>query len=296
MNSIMTYSKTIKPYLKWAGGKQQIVIELLKLFPEDFNNYLEPFLGGGAVFFNLFHQIDNNAFLSKKKVFLNDLNSYLVNTYVCLAENTTKIVFELNSFEKKHFKNPEEYYYSQRKIFNDFVKINKITKKNKFKLAALFIYLNKSCFNGLWRVNKKNLFNVPWNKLNKVSLYNLKNIQNCSHLLKKYVILSKLDFYEFVKKKIKSNDPPYIPLSTTANFSNYTKNSWTDKDNERLRDILFYVDKIGGKFMMTNSNSLLSYKLFGQWKIKEIKVHRFIKALKKEKKRKKIKEVIITNY
>ncbi|GAA6238534.1 MAG: hypothetical protein SPLM_06510 [Spiroplasma phoeniceum] len=197
----------IKPFLKWVGGKTQLIDEIKKRMPKEFNRYFEPFIGGGSLFIN----IHNNKNI---KSVINDISSELINSYKAVQANPKKLIKLLDEHEKKHLLNPKEYYY----LVRDQDRNKNWNQEDIFVKAARLIYLNKACFNGIYRVNKDGYFNVPWNKKLKVKLYDKDNIINLSKLLnsnveiinddfetvcENAVVGKKLRFYKNINKVIK---------------------------------------------------------------------------------------------
>ena len=274
----------VAPFLKWVGGKRQLMPSIVEHLPENIKNlnYSEPFIGGGAV---LFH-------LQPKNAIINDFNEELVNVYNVIKNNLSELIADL----KKHDNNAD-YFYEIRGLdrteqFNDLTPVQR---------ASRIIFLNKTCFNGLWRVNSSGDFNVPSNGSKRFRISWLA-LQRCWLLFRDHATLSCGGYAEFLWSKVRKGDfvfldPPYIPLSTTSSFTSYTQDGWTDRDNLQLADILSQLDSIGVKFLMTNSSSPLVYELFGKWNIQEVKAHRFVKALSGSGgKRDKVEETVITNY
>ena len=275
-----------KPFVKWAGGKRQIMKEIKKLLPEDYNTFYEPFVGGGAVFFELFNSYG-------KKAVLNDYNSELMNVYKCLKDEELfdKLCSELNKHEANH---SEEYYYEIRNMDRDKKSISKLSE---YKRAARTIYLNKACFNGLYRVNSKNEFNVPFGKKEKVNTYDGQNlgIVHCILGFNDVELLSG-DFEEAVKGAKKGDfiylDPPYD--SDTTTFNDYTENGFDKSEQVRLACLFKELSDKGCYVMLSNHNTKLINDLYKDLNIHVIKAQRNINA--NGKKRGKVEEVIITNY
>jgi len=272
-----------KPFVKWAGGKRQIMSELKKYMPDRFNTYYEPFVGGGAVFFEI----------APKKAVLNDYNKELMNVFNCIKdeEKFEKMCNELNHHEAYH---SEDYYYEVRDQDRNKNKFNKLAD---YKRAARTIYLNKACFNGLYRVNSKNEFNVPFGKKIKVNTYEGQNlgIVHCILNFNDIELLS-TDFEEAVKKAKKGDfvylDPPYD--SDTTTFNSYTEDGFGKGEQKRLADLFKELDKRGCYVMLSNHNTKLIRELYKDYNIHVIKAQRNINA--NGKKRGKVEEVIITNY
>lgn len=272
-----------KPFVKWAGGKRQIMNEIMKYVPFNYNTYYEPFVGGGAVFFEL----------APKKAVLNDFNKELINVYECIKDESKfeKMCVELNRHEANH---SEEYYYSVRNLDRDKKSFNKIAD---YKRAARTIYLNKACFNGLYRVNSKNEFNVPFGKKAKVNTYEGQNL-GVVHCILNFndIKLLSTDFEEAVKTAKKGDfiyfDPPYD--SDTSTFNSYTEEGFGKKEQERLAKLYKKLSDRGCYVMLSNHNTKLVRELYKDFNIHVIKAKRNINA--NGKKRGKVEEVIITNY
>lgn len=275
-----------KPFVKWAGGKRQIMTELKKYIPENYDTFFEPFVGGGALFFELFRT-------HGKKAVLNDSNKELINVYECLKDEDMfeSVCKELDHHEKNH---SEEYYYSIRNIDRDPKKFNRLSE---VKRAARTIYLNKACFNGLYRVNSKNEFNVPFGKKTKINTYDGQNlgIVHCILDFNDVELLSG-DFEDAVKKAKKGDfiylDPPYD--SDTSTFNDYTENGFDKNEQVRLACLFKELSDRGCFVMLSNHNTKLINDLYKDFNIHVIKAQRNINA--NGKKRGKVEEVIITNY
>ena len=272
-----------KPFVKWAGGKRQILNELKKYIPYDYDTYYEPFVGGGAVLFEL----------SPKNAVLNDYNEELINVYRCLKDenNFTKMIKELNNHETNH---SEEYYFNIRNLDRDKTKFKKLAD---YKRAARTIYLNKACFNGLYRVNSKNEFNVPFNKKEKVNTYDGENLGIIhSYFNFNNVKMLNCDFAEAIKNAKKGDfvyfDPPYD--SETSTFNSYTENGFGKEEQIRLCELFKDLDKKGVKCMLSNHNTKFINELYEGFNIYVIEAKRNINA--NGKKRGKVEELIVTNF
>lgn len=272
-----------KPFVKWAGGKRQIIDKLLKLAPYDFKTYYEPFVGGGAFLFEL----------SPKNAVINDYNSELMNVYNCIKDEDkfSKMCNELNHYEANH---SEEFYYEIRNLDRDKIKFNRMAD---YKRAARTIYLNKACFNGLYRVNSKNEFNVPFNKKSKVNTYDGTNLGIMhSYFNFNNIIMLNTDFEEAVKDAKKGDfvyfDPPYD--SDTTTFNSYTEDGFGKEEQIRLAKVFKDLDKRGCYVMLSNHNTKLINELYKDYNINVIEAKRNINA--NGKKRGKVEEVIITNF
>lgn len=272
-----------KPFVKWAGGKRQILDKLKKYIPDEFNTYYEPFVGGGALLFEL---IPKNAVI-------NDSNKELMNVYNVLKdyELFIKMCKKLNIHERHH---DEEYYYKIRNLDRD---SKKFLKMENIDLAARTIYLNKACFNGLYRVNSKGYFNVPFNKKEKVSTYDAENLLLIhTYFTNNNIEIMSTDFEECIKK-CKMNDfvyfdPPYDTVNNS--FTSYTEEGFSKKDQERLANVFKELDKKGVKVMLSNHNTDFIKELYEGYNFHIITAKRNINS--KGNKRGSVEEVIITNY
>jgi len=272
-----------KPFVKWAGGKRQIIDKLKKYIPDDYNTYYEPFVGGGALLFEL----------SPKKAVINDYNEELMNVFNCIKdeEKFKKMCNELNRHEANH---SEEYYYEIR---NKDREKSKFKKMVDYKRAARTIYLNKACFNGLYRVNSKNEFNVPFGKKTTVNTYDGQNLGIVhSYLNFNDIIITSIDFEESVKNAQKGDfiyfDPPYD--SETSTFNSYTENGFGKEEQIRLAKVYKELASRGCYVMLSNHNTTLVKELYKDFNIHVIEAKRNINS--NGKKRGKVEEVIITNY
>ena len=272
-----------KPFVKWAGGKRQILDKLIKYVPEDFNTYYEPFVGGGALLFEL----------SPKNAVINDSNEELINVFRCIKdeEKLTKMCNELNHHEANH---SEEYYYKIRNIDRD---KNKFNRLSDYKRAARTIYLNKACFNGLYRVNSKGEFNVPFGKKLKVNTYEGQNIGIIhAYLNFNNIKILSIDFEEAVKDAKEGDfiyfDPPYD--SDTYTFNSYTEDGFSKDEQIRLSNVFKNLSDRGCYVMLSNHNTILINELYKDFYIHKITAKRNINS--NGKKRGKVEEVIITNY
>ena len=272
-----------KPFVKWAGGKRQIIDKLKEYAPDEFNTYYEPFIGGGALLFEL----------SPKKAVINDYNEELMNVFRCIKDEIkfNKMCTELNKYEVNH---SEEFYYEMRSKDKDKAKYNKMPD---YKKAARTIYLNKACFNGLYRVNKNNEFNVPFGKKTKVNTYDGQNLGIIhSYLNFNEVTIQSIDFEESVKNAKPGDfiyfDPPYD--SETNTFNDYTENGFGKEEQVRLARVYKELADKGCYVMLSNHNTTLIKELYKDYNIHLIEAKRNINS--NGKKRGKVEEVIITNY
>lgn len=273
----------MKPFVKWAGGKTQLLKELNEIKPDNFKNYLEPFVGGGAFLLNL----------EPKKAIINDINKELINAFQVIKNNKEELINELDKMVKEHNKFNKEFYLKIRRydsIYNDVQK------------AARFIYLNKTCFNGLYRENSKGQFNVPFNGKDKIDLNLLAPIDNINEInkfLNNNLIDIKNEDYKNIIKQAKKNDflfvdPPY-DKEDKFSFTKYNKNDFNEQDQIELANELKKAHKKGVKWIITNHNTTLINELYKTFNKKEITVNRMINS-NSDKRRKITKEVIFWNY
>jgi DNA adenine methylase len=273
-----------KPFVKWVGGKRQLLTQfrLMNLYPpERFDvttgRYFEPFVGGGAVFFDLLPE----------KGFLSDLNKELVITYNVIKNNVDKLISSL----KKH-QTDKEYFLK--------VRAQDPSKLSDLVVASRFIFLNRTCFNGMYRVNSKGGFNVPYGKYNNPLICDEENLKKVSNALQS-IEIKHHDYKEVLKRAKKGDfiyfDPPYYPVSKTASFTSYTAKPFLDKEQIELRDTVLELHKRGCYVMLSNSDTPFINKIYSGFKeirINKVEAGRSINS--KGSGRGKITEVLITNY
>ncbi len=266
------------PIVKWVGGKRQLMFELLKNMPENYNRYFEPFIGGGALFFEL--QPDN--------AYISDMNEELINLYQVVRDNVDELINDLQKHDIS-----KEYFMEIRNID----RTEEYQNWSDIKKASRFIYLNRTCFNGMYRVNSKGEFNVPFGHYKNPRILDENNLINCSHLLQRTEI-KQADFSEILKKVKKGDfvyfDPPYVPLSETSSFTSYTKDGFDIDMQFKLRDVCDELDFMGVKFLLSNSDTKLVNELYENYNIKKVFASRQINA--NADGRGKITEVLVRNY
>lgn len=291
-----------KPFLKWAGGKTQLLSSIKQsLHPSILKNsftYIEPFVGSGAVLFWML-----NNFPKIKKAVINDINSDLINTYKTIASNPIELISILKDLQSDFhsLQNNEEekkaYYYKNREFYN-------MRSADNTTQAALFIFLNRTCFNGLYRVNSKNLFNVPMGSYKAPTICDEQNILAVSNALQKVEILNG-DFVQTLNYATNNTffyfDPPYKPLSQTSSFNSYSKDEFNDSEQIRLRDFCNQLDSLKHKWMLSNSdvkgkdvNDDFFDDIYSSFNISRVKARRNINA--NAEKRGELNELLITNY
>jgi DNA adenine methylase len=272
------------PFVKWAGGKTQLLGELDPFIPQDFDRYFEPFLGGGAMFF---HLVSRNKFF---KAYLSDKNAELINAYAVVKNDVQSLIKVLRKNENSFNDDRHEYYYRLRKA--RFV--------SEVERAARFITLNKTCFNGLYRVNKNGDFNVPIGSYKNPLICDSNNLEKVNVSLNFTEAWLKAAGYKEALEMAEEGDfiyldPPYDPTSKTSNFTSYTEFGFGDEDQEELRDIFEKLDRKGCKIILSNSDTPFIRSLYKGYKkyLKSVDALRIINC--KASKRKGHKELVIRN-
>ncbi len=288
-----------KPFVKWVGGKSQLLDEIREKYPSQIEKYCEPFVGGGAVLFDVLSKF------KPKKVLINDINNELINTYKQIRDNCENLIAQLSEihslYKSQSMEKNKAYFYEKRERYNE-LKVNGDKAENLEK-AALFIFLNKTCFNGLYRVNSKGLFNVPFNNAKNPLLCDEENLCACSSLLQN-VEMKVGDYKEcgaFIDKKtFVYIDPPYRPLTQTAAFTSYSENGFADKEQIELGNFITEISKKGAVVLASNSdpknadkNDDFFDKLYANFNIERVSASRMVNS--NAKKRGSINELLISN-
>ena len=268
----------IYPLVKWVGGKRQLMSDLLRNLPLHYNRYLEPFVGGGALFFAL--QQENS--------YISDMNEELINLYQVVRDNVEELIKDLHTHE-----NNKDYYLKIR----DLDRLDNYGNISAIKRASRFIYLNRTCFNGLYRVNSKGEFNVPFGKYKNPKLVDEVNLVNVSRLLQATEI--KHADFKRVLDVAKVNDfvyfdPPYMPLNETSSFTSYTKDGFGIDKQIELKNVCDELHSKGVKFMLSNSDTQFIKDLYADYEINTVYASRQVNS--KASGRGKITEVLIKNY
>lgn len=293
-----------RPFLKWAGGKGQLLTEIAEYYPFEkgnINRYVEPFVGGGAVLFDI---------LSKYKleyVCINDINVDLINTYRTIQRDTDKLIDILENMQEKFLaldtEERKKFFLEQRERYN-FLKIRNINNDNNCEKAGLLIFLNKTCFNGLYRVNKKGLFNVPVGSYKKPLICDEENLRTIAKLLQNTEITC--GDYTKIADRIDDKtfvyiDPPYRPLNNTSSFTAYTANAFDDDEQIRLSKFVQLISEKGARILESNSdpknnnsNDDFFDKIYISYNIKRVSATRMINS--KSSGRGKISELLISNF
>ncbi|MDD3054745.1 MAG: DNA adenine methylase [Aliarcobacter sp.] len=285
MTSPIIKNNEYQPFVKWVGGKRGLLTQIIPLLPQKFNNYFEPFVGGGALFFELY----TRGLLKDKEVYLFDINAELINAYNVVKKYPNQLINELEIFKQKHSK---EFFYEVRSWDRE----DDFLQRNAIQRASRFIYLNKTCFNGLYRVNKNNQNNVPIGSYKNPNICDYEVILSASRALKNVNILN-VSYKEVLKYASKNDliyfDPPYYPLTQTASFTSYSEFDFLDKQQIELYEVFKNLSEKGCKVLHSNSDTEFIKDLYKDFEIKEIFANRFINS--KGSDRGKISEVIIKN-
>lgn len=269
--------------LKWPGGKSKVIPQISIYLPKTYNNYFEPFFGGGALFF----------YLKPKTAVINDVNETLMNLYEAIKKEPDTIIARLKELTDEHLTFNEDKrkvnYYHKRDEYNE--------TKNKIEKAALLVFLNKTGFNGMYRENSKGKYNIPFGKYANPTIFKESKIREVSLILENTEIKSG----SYIKSILEAKphdfiyfDPPYHPLSVTSSFTSYSKDDFTEKDQVELSKTFENLDKKGCLVMLSNSDTPLIRELYKNYNIHEVQVARSINS--KASSRGKVNELIITNY
>lgn len=290
--------KNCKPFLKWVGGKTQLLNVIREKYPQGIEEYCEPFVGGGAVLFDVLNNYN------PKKVLMNDLNQELINTYIQVRDNVNSIINSLLEVQDLYLNmNKEEqksFYYKKRNEFNEYIE----KKKYSVEMAVLFLFLNRTCFNGLYRVNKDGKFNVPIGSYKKPIICDVENLRKVSELLKRVTITCG-DYKECINfinnKTFVYIDPPYRPLNRTSSFTSYSNIEFCDEQQIELSEFVKKISNLGAKVLVSNSDPKnintddnFFDDLYKSFTINRVSASRMINS--DAKKRNKINELLISNY
>lgn len=257
-------TQDVRPVLKWAGGKTQLLDSLLPLIPDCYERYIEPFFGGGALFFAL----------KPEQAIISDSNPELINLYKVLANDLGALIECLEPYE------------NDKELFLHIRSLDWTTLPAE-EAAARTIFLNKTCFNGLYRVNKKGMFNVPFGNYKNPKIINRELLEKASHILQNKTIICS-DYSEVITKHAKKGDivfldPPYVPISKNSDFKRYTKNQFYEKDHIELAEIVKELGSKGCHTILTNSNAKLVHELYSGYDIQIHKTKRNINCRGKQR-------------
>ncbi len=270
------------PFVKWAGGKTQLLSELERHMPS-FEKYFEPFLGGGALFFRIISKTKLTACVS-------DANADLINAYKVVRDDVEGLISLLQRYEQSYRKDPHHFYYRLR---------SKTDIKDAVENAARFIALNKTCYNGLYRVNSKGVFNVPMGRYKNPKICDSHQLRKASTALGRSKTKMLVGDYKDVLKDAKSGDfvyldPPFSPLSLTADFTQYTNNGFDQQDQVELAKVFRELDRKGCKVLLSNSDTEFTRNLYSGFPFKSIPVQRAISC--KGNARTGYRELLVRNY
>lgn len=273
----------MKPFVKWVGGKRQLLPEIEMMLPVSYNTYYEPFVGGGALLFDI----------APEKAVIGDMNATLIGVYKSIRDNKEALIQMLDTLTASNESSQDKkaFYNQMREKYNNEV----LKNPDSLEVCALFMYLNKTCFNGLYRVNSKGLFNVPFNGKEKLHIYEAENLDMISKYLENVLILN-TDFEETCKTVSAGDfvffDSPYAPLKPDS-FEAYTKEGFSLDDHKRLARVFHELTEKGVYCMLTNHNTELINELYKGYNKKTIQVKRMINS---DASKRTGKEIIITNY
>ncbi len=296
--------KTLKPIVKWAGGKGQLIGEISALYPHglgtSIRRYAEPFVGGGAVLFDILSKYDLD------EVYISDVNAELINMYRKIQSEADGLIELLSIYQTQYIPLDDGerkiYYYEKRERYNALISSGE--SKDSLEEAALFIFLNRTCFNGLYRVNSKGLYNVPMGAYKNPQICDEENIRAVSKALKNVEIVC--GDYKESEGFIRDNtfvyfDPPYRPLNATSSFTSYTENDFSDKDQVELSEFASRMRKKGAQIVLSNSdpkntnvNDEFFDKIYSSYIIRRVEATRMINC--NSASRGRIKELLISNY
>ncbi|MCQ2522101.1 MAG: DNA adenine methylase [Lachnospiraceae bacterium] len=275
--------KKMGPFVKWAGGKGQLLDRIQMRIPDNFNSYYEPFIGGGAVLLGV----------KPSSAVINDTNEQLINVYRQLKNDPRAVIRAVNQLDQCG-KCDKDFYLETRNLYNEKIKKHELDAE----CAGLMIWINKHCFNGLYRVNSKGLFNVPYNNKQLGKSIDEANLMSIGYYLSHSNVEILCSDFEDACEKVKKGDfvyfdSPYVPVSETASFTDYTKDGFGYEDHKRLAELFRRLDGLGAKVMLSNHDVQLVHELYDGYNIECVDVKRNINS---DAKKRSGKEVIITNY
>lgn len=288
-----------RPFIKWVGGKTQLLPEIRQRYPENITRYCEPFVGGGAVLFDVLQTFHPN------EVLINDINPELINLYEKIRDNCEPLIQLLEYFQTEYLETPEadrqNLYLGKRATYNHF--IEERNPEHNLEKAALFIYLNKTCFNGLYRVNRNGLFNVPFNRAKNPLICDSENIRECSQLLQN--VQMHVGDYSYCRDFIDENtfvylDPPYRPLTESSSFTSYNENGFSDVQQIELGNFITEMAHRGAMIVASNSDPHNANEqdeffdnLYADFNIERVQAARMVNS--NARRRGPINELLISN-
>lgn len=288
-----------RPFIKWVGGKTQLLPEIRQRYPENITRYCEPFVGGGAVLFDVLQTFHPN------EVLINDINPELINLYENIRNNCEPLIQLLEHFQTEYLETPEadrqNLYLGKRATYNHFIEAR--NPEHNLEKAALFIYLNKTCFNGLYRVNRNGLFNVPFNRAKNPLICDSENIRECSQLLQN--VQMHVGDYSYCRDFIDENtfvylDPPYRPLTESSSFTSYNENGFSDVQQIELGNFITEMAHRGALIVASNSDPHNANEqdeffdnLYADFNIERVQAARMVNS--NARRRGPINELLISN-
>lgn len=288
-----------RPFIKWVGGKTQLLPEIRQRYPENITRYCEPFVGGGAVLFDVLQKFHPN------EVLINDINPELINLYENIRNNCEPLIQLLEHFQTEYLETPEadrqNLYLEKRATYNHF--IEERNPEHNLEKAALFIYLNKTCFNGLYRVNRNGLFNVPFNRAKNPLICDSENLRECSQLLQN--VQMHVGDYSYCRDFIDENtfvylDPPYRPLTESSSFTSYNENGFSDVQQIELGNFITEMAHRGALIVASNSDPHNANEqdeffdnLYADFNIERVQAARMVNS--NARRRGPINELLISN-
>lgn len=279
----MAKLRDVKPLLKWAGGKRQLVREIISLVPTDFSVYVEPFIGGGAILFEL----------QPERAVINDFNFELINVYSVVKNNPSVLIDLLEKHRRNHSK---DYYYDIRELDRDIENYQLLSNEQR---AARIIYLNKTCYNGLFRVNSSGQYNTPYGRYKNPNIVDKKTIEAISNYFGANDVEMMSGDFSAVLRRLDANsfvylDPPYVPLSSGSSFTGYTELGFDEREQKRLKKECDKMDNKGIRFLQSNSDTPFIRELYKDYNIVTIQSRRAINSI--GDRRGDVNEVLIYNY
>lgn len=257
------------PFVKWVGGKTQLLDTIVGLFPTKVRTFYEPFVGGGALFY---HLANAGRF---ERAAINDWNTELVGAYRCIRDFPSPLIQRLYAYKELYLADPEKFYYFVRDE-------EEVPEQDPVHQAARFLFLNRTCFNGLYRVNKKGKFNSPWGKYKNPKICNEPLLRACSAVLERGVTITQGDFYEAVKDAQEGDvvyfDPPYVPINATSNFTSYTRDGFTLNDQHRLAVCFKELADRGVAVLASNSDTEVVRELYKNFEMHQVLMRRNVNS------------------
>lgn len=262
-------SFSVRPFLKWVGGKRSILPELLKRLPPNYDTYHEPFLGGGALYFAI----------QPKEAYLSDVNFHLVITFKAVRDDVDRLIYNLKIHTSRH--NKEYFLNARKRLFKE---------KDPTKIASIFIYLNKTCYNGLYRVNQSGMFNVPMGNYDNPAILDEVNLRHVSKMLQD----ARISQHDFTQEKVFKNDFYYIDPPYHETYDGYSGKGFGDKEHIKLAEFCKEIHQKDSYFMLSNSDTPFVRELYKDYTIEVVSASRFVSC--KANQRGKQNELIIRNY